>query len=249
MGLALLVALGCSQIPRVAEEPPPAVPPKLATATPPPAVEYFVYHMQRGDTLYGLGKRFHVPWTEIAQTNDVRDLSKLGVGRAMLIRKASGVEAPALDLTPPEPRPAPRTAVARADLHRGKPASRFWWPTKGRITRTFGTPLRGLPEAGVGIRAPAGTDVHAAEAGTVVASLRNGSAASSAWGGVVAVAHSGGMVSWYACLDNVSASKGAKVAKGQAIGTVGPNGTGRGPELAFRMFRNDRAVDPTGLLP
>ena len=109
--------------------------------------------------------------------------------------------------------------------------------------------LGGAIAPGIGIAAPMGTEVYAVADGTVLTCLPADRRAEPAWGSVVAIAHRDHVVSWYAQLDRVLVRSGARVSKAQAIGTVGASGAVRRPELAFRLYRNERPVDPLKLLP
>ena len=242
----LLVGLaGCStRAPR--PEPSPVAGPVEKVAP----LGYLLYEVQRGDTLYGLGQRFSVPWQEIAAANNIRDVSDLKVGKLLLVPRVAGVEPSALSSPEPTARlEASRRHVSAADLHRGSPSARFWWPTAGTLLRRYGDEVRGLAEPGIALAAPAGTEVCAVAGGTVITCLQANPSAPSAWGNVVAVAHSGNMVSWYAHLDRILTSKGRRVARGEVIGTVGSSGAADRAVLAFRLFRNERPVDPLDYLP
>jgi murein DD-endopeptidase MepM/ murein hydrolase activator NlpD len=216
-----------------------------------PATEYFPYCMQKGDTLYSIGQRFHVPWDEIARANDLKRMDDLAIGTLLIIPRVPGVEAPELTLPSVAPRSGGtrRSSLRPEDLNHGKPASTYWWPTRGRVVRHYGEKLRGLPEHGIGIAAPAGTEVCAVASGTVITCVRSEAEQASAWGNVVAVSHAGGVVSWYAYLGDVDVEKGQRVGKGEPIGTVGSSGGSDEAELAFRLFRNARLVDPEDYLP
>ncbi len=243
--LVLIGLAGCSTA-AARPEPSPAAGPVEAFA----ARGYFLYEVQRGDTLYGLGQRFGVPWQQIAGANGIRDVTDLKVGKVLLVPRGEGVEPP--PISPPEPSPetgAPRRHVSQADLHRGNPSARFWWPTAGTLVQGYGDEVRGLAEPGIAVAAPAGTEVCAVADGTVITCVRADSSAPSAWGNVVAIVHSGNMVSWYAHLDLILTSKGSRVARGEAIGTVGSSGAADRPVLAFRLFLNERPVNPVGYLP
>lgn len=235
--------------------PVPPVRPTLSAQTKPsaptPTFEYFPYHVRQGDTLYSLGQRFRVAWEDIARDNDIDHPEDMPVGTLLLIPKAPGVAAPPLDR--PERQPVARSGSARTSvpasrLNGGKPAAKYWWPTAGRLVRRYGAPVRGLPEHGIAIAAPAGTEVYAVADGTVVTSVVPDDTVG-AWGNVVAVAHAGGVVSWYAHLDSVLVRKGRKVRKGEPIGSVGATGAVAGSQLAFRLYKNNRPVNPEDYLP
>jgi lipoprotein NlpD len=253
LAAVLLLAAGMT----ACTEPEPQGPAPLPPAPPAPpkeptGFEYFPYHVKQGDTLYSLGKRFHIPWEEVAEINGITKVDEMPVGRLLIIPRAPGVEVPALE----RPAEAPartygsgRRAVRPRDLHHGKSSARFWWPTAGRVARAFGRPVRGLPDPGIAISAPGGTEVCAVADGTVIAVVGADGRGVSAWGRVLAVSHSGGYVSWYGHLDKVLVRKGQKVRKGEAIGTAGARGAAPEPLLAFRLYYNDRPIDPVAKLP
>ncbi|MCK4283441.1 MAG: peptidoglycan DD-metalloendopeptidase family protein [Candidatus Brocadiae bacterium] len=249
VGLVCLVVafVGCRSAPAESGRRPPLL---TAEQKKPARNDYFPYVVREGDTLYGLGRRFGVLWQEIAEDNGIKDATNLKVGGLLVIRRAEGVEPPQLVLPPPpQEGKASRRTVSREALHRGKPSSRFWWPTEGQVVQHYGDRVRGLAEPGIGIAAPAGTEVCAVAAGTVVTCVRTDPASPSAWGNVVAIAQAGNMVSWYAHLDRVFVEKGREVSQGGVIGTVGSSGAAERPVLAFRLFRNERFVDPEDYLP
>lgn len=215
----------------------------------PVTTEIFLYHVQRGDSLYSLGRRFGVSWQRIAEENGIDDPADMRVGRPLFIPRAEGVTPPDPGVPARTPAERPRRAVEQADLHRGQPAARFWWPTAGNLLRRYGQALRGLPEPGIAIGASAGMEVCAVASGTVVTCVSADQNPGSAWGNVLAVSHADRWVSWYAHLDRMLVAEGERVSKGQPIATVGSTGAADQPQLAFRLFHNARPVDPIEKLP
>jgi len=251
VAFSLAASTGCvapRRRPTAQQEP---QPPSLSTPTRvAQRYEYFLYEVQKGDTIYSLSKRFKVSQRELAELNDIKDVTALPTGKILLVPRADGVVPPPLGAgKPPGTSPALRRRLAPSELHRGKPSSRFWWPTSGRVIRHYGERVRGLPESGITIAAPAGTEVCAVADGTVITCVGAQPGATSAWGNVVAVAHAGNVVSWYAHLGSMAVRKGSRVRRGQVIGTVGSSGAAERPELAFRLFRNGRMVNPETYLP
>ena len=241
---AAALVVGCAGEPTVEQQSAVGSPP-AATAAP----SYFVYEVKPRDTLFSLGERFGVPWEEIRDANRLGRPEDLNVGAPLLIRRVPGVPVPELSATPPaEYRSPERRRVLESDLHRGKPSARFWWPTYGRLVRKYGDRLRGLSESGIGILTAPHTEVYAVADGRVVTVLEAGQSGGPSWGDVVAIAHSDDMTSWYAQLDQVMVKKGQQVAKGEPLGTVGAGPAGRN-ELAFRLYRNERPVNPEDYLP
>lgn len=212
---------------------------------------YTVYNVRRGDTLYSLANRYGVSVGRLLRENaHIDDPNDIEVGQIVLIPEKAGVE-------PPDPGSfyegpqtgsgtgggAPR-AVSRRSLHKGNPGARFWWPTAGRLSRRYGAKVRGFTEPGIGIAAPAGTKVCASADGTVIVRVNERGSPQAGWASVVAIRHSGDFVSWYGLLGQVSVREGHRVRKGQKIGTVGERG-----ELAFRLYRDERPIDPRRYLP
>lgn len=257
LGLAALLLVtavpGCGTVPRRDNQSPPQAR-NAGDATPKPSsYRYFLYAVQRGDSLYSLGRRFNVPWQEIMRANSVKP-DDLVVGSYLYVPLAEGTAPPRLT----RPEPASNTGGRPiSSLDNGQPGARFCWPARGRLVRRYGDKLRGLPEPGLGIAARAGEEVRAVADGKVHTVVSAGSANGSAWGNVVAIAHAGGLVSWYARIDGIRVREGQRVSKGQPIGALGRTGTGParrsfsedGPVLAFRLYSNERPIDPEDYLP
>ncbi len=119
-------------------------------------------------------------------------------------------------------------------------AARFAWPVRGSIVSDFGPKAGGLHNDGINIGAPHGTTVVAAENG-VVAYAGN---ELKGFGNLLLIRHSDGWVSAYAHLDEIKVARGAKVKRGQRIGSVGSTGAVTSPQLHFELRRGSRAVDP-----
>ena len=133
----------------------------------------------------------------------------------------------------------PHPAVARPAKSTPHPAGAI-----GRITSSFGAridPFTGERRMhhGLDMAAPVGTPVHAAADGVVrFAGNRGG------YGNVVIVGHADGTETRYAHCKELSVEKGATVAAGQAIATVGNTGRSTGPHLHFELRRNGEPVPP-----
>ncbi len=240
----LVAAGGCAGT--VPPLPPPVQPrPPLTASTP----SYFVYHLRKGDTLYSLGRRFGVSWVEIRETNHIDDPEDISEGTPLLIRRTAGVVPPQPPPMEPASSAAERVPVSPRVLNRGRAWSRFWWPTGGRVLTEFGDAVRGFSEPGITIAVAVGTEVYAVADGTVIACLSAGRTPESGWGNVVAVSHAGDVASWYAHLGQVLVEKGDQVRKGQPLGTAGTSGAATEGQLAFRMFMDERPVDPRDYLP
>ena len=245
------VIVGCAQLwAGCGSTSPPAV---VATFTAQPKPRFLVYYVEMGDSLISIGRIFGVPWPKILASNSCEP-GNLRPGLPLLIPLHERTTRPQGRLPKNDvlPRAAARdtlVAVPRTSLHRGKPRSRYWWPTRGSLVRRYNDRVRGLNEPGIGLAAPLGTEVCAVADGEVVAGAAAGRSPRPGWGNVLCVRHAGGIVSWYGSLDRMTVGEGDRVRRGQRIGTVGDSGAAAAPELALRLFKDERPVDPLGYLP
>ena len=137
----------------------------------------------------------------------------------------------------PNAAPAPRT-LTTADI------GRLDWPVDGDIVYRFGRLVNpnstSIRWNGVGIGAALGTPVKAVSTGEVALAEASGT-----YGLTVILQHGGGAYSIYSSLASVSVRRGAKVNKGDVIGTVGQSDPDLPPRLHFEMRPKDGvAVDP-----
>lgn len=131
-----------------------------------------------------------------------------------------------------------RSSVTTADL------GRLDWPVDGTIIYRYGRVVNPNNTRviwnGIGIGAPAGTPVKAVAPGEVVVAESQGT-----YGLTVLVHHGGGSYAMYASLREISVRKGARIAKGDVVGTVGQSDPDMPPRLHFEMRPNQgRTVDP-----
>jgi septal ring factor EnvC (AmiA/AmiB activator) len=117
------------------------------------------------------------------------------------------------------------------------------WPVDGNIIYRFGRVINPNNTTtrwnGIGISAPEGTQVRSVSAGDVVLADVMGT-----YGNTVIVEHGGGDYSVYGSLSHMAVSKGARVAKGQVIGSIGGTDPALPPHLHFEIRRGGPAVDP-----
>ena len=133
---------------------------------------------------------------------------------------------------------APSTSsITTSDL------GRLDWPVEGTIVYRYGRVVNPdntrITWNGIGIGAPLGTPVKAVAAGEVVVAEGLGT-----YGLTIIVQHGGGNYSMYASLQRMSVRKGARVAKGDVVGTVGQSDPDMPPRLHFEIRPQGRAVDP-----
>lgn len=134
---------------------------------------------------------------------------------------------------------APRaSSLSTADL------GRLDWPVEGSVVYRFGRVVSpdntSITWNGMGIGAPAGTEVKVIADGEVVFAEAAGT-----YGLTIIVQHGGGAYSMYASLQELRSRRGAKVTKGDVVGTVGQSDPDLPPRLHFEIRpAGGRAVDP-----
>ena len=160
--------------------------------------------------------------------------------------QAAPAPVPAPVPVPPSPPPAPaaaEVAVAKPpviDAPEPRGGSRFQWPVRGAILSDYGPKPGGLHNDGINISASRGASVVAADNGVVAYAgneLRG-------FGNLLLIRHADGWMTAYAHLDDMLVERGAKVSRGQKIGTVGSTGNVSSPQLHFEVRRGNRAIDP-----
>jgi septal ring factor EnvC (AmiA/AmiB activator) len=133
--------------------------------------------------------------------------------------------------------PAAASSIRTSDL------GKLDWPVDGTIIYRFGRVINPNNTTtrwnGIGISAAQGTQVRSVSAGSVVLADVMGT-----YGNTVIVEHGGGDYSVYGSLERMAVSKGARVSKGQAVGTIGATDPAFPPHLHFEIRRGGPAVDP-----
>jgi murein DD-endopeptidase MepM/ murein hydrolase activator NlpD len=142
--------------------------------------------------------------------------------------------------TTPASAPGPAPAPAAIPAPPPRSPRGFLMPVEGRIIAPFGPQPGGLSNDGINIAAPRGAPVRAADHGVVVYAgneLRG-------FGNMLLIRHEGGWLTAYAHLATMSVFRGAKVERGQPIGTVGMTGNVTSPQLHFEIRQGKQPVDP-----
>lgn len=145
---------------------------------------------------------------------------------------------------------ARRRAASRPNAAPSAPSSirtsdfgRLSWPVDGAIIYRFGRVVNPNNTTtrwnGIGIAASAGTDVKSVSAGEVVLADVMGT-----YGNTIILEHGGGDYSVYGSLSRMAVSRGTRVIKGQAIGSVGATDPSLPAHLHFEIRRGGPAVDP-----
>jgi len=113
-----------------------------------------------------------------------------------------------------------------------------FWPVAGALARRPSRQAGASTANGIAIGAAEGTPVSAIHDGVVAFADTFGG-----FGNLVIVDHGSQSFSLYGDLLEVSVKKGARIERGQAIGTVGPAPAGPS-ELYFELRIDGQSVDP-----
>lgn len=219
------------------------------------------HRVQRGETAYIVARRYNVSARALAEWNGLGADMALREGQTLLIPPADDSRPPAVipntsttapgrgSATPEPPsaaKPLPNETPARAGSgNSNAPASpslptssnaRMGMPADGAITRPYS---KGKHD-GIGISAPAGSPVRAAAAGTVAVISQGTDRVA-----VVGIQHEGNLLTLYANIDGITVREGAKVTRGQQIGTMR---AGNPTYLRFEVRRGVESVDPMTML-
>lgn len=238
--LLLVLPLGC-----VAPKAASGGAPVSASKEVPASREGDVRHrVERGQTLYRIGKAYGVSIETLMEANQLGDPRELKAGEWLRIPGASMLQSvPEYD----SPEPAPSTSIplvkrAPKSTRVGQGTGALQWPLRGVLYAKFG---RKGAEAhdGIDLAAPAGTPVKTAAEGDVVfAGEQKG------YGLIVIVQHSDELMTLYAHNRDVRVKTGQKVRDGQVVATVGDSGRTSGPHLHFEVRKSGTPVDPLDFL-
>ena len=208
------------------------------------------YKVRKGDTLYSIAWRYETTYKKIARLNRIKKPYKIKAGETLKIRYAKSSNLPK-----PKPRKArpkntskgkttvkPAKTVARKAVSSSNKISKWNWPIRGPIVKTFGS-NRGLTK-GIEIANKQFSKVVASAPGVIVYAgdgLRS-------YGNLIIIKHNDEYLSAYGYLQKINVKEGQKVKQGQLIATLGLDRAQKAL-LHFEIRRDGRPVDPIGYLP
>lgn len=175
-----------------------------------------VYEVQKGDTLYGIARKFSIKVPELLALNSIDTNSTIKAGQKLKI--------------PSGEKPA-KSSKTSEQSSGGKIDTQTLWPLSSPLVKNISGKVSGVELTG-----KPGEAVKAVHAGTVMyTGLYRG------FGEVVFIRSKTGLIYSYSGLGSVKVAKGAHIASGEEIGK-----TGRGTEAAikFMVFKNGTPIDP-----
>ena len=201
-----------------------------------PSRQNVAYTVQRGDTLYSIGRRFNTSVDELRGANRISDPRSLRAGQSIKVPTGGGQKKNAhgpgamgggVDLPV---KTARRPALRMIKLGPAQEyAGQLAWPLPkdaARFSSEFNWRWSSFHE-GIDLAAPAGTPVYAAHAGRVIFSGRRGAY------GNLAIVRGDHILTVYGHNSSLRARRGDLVKRGEIISYVGATGNASGPHLHF----------------
>lgn len=186
-----------------------------------------------GDTLSGIAAKYDASVKDIVEYHGLEG-DALSLGQKLIVPDGAMSAASV-------PRIAPRGEIAVTET---APAgidgavSGFIWPTTTHhLSQSFK-----WGHTGIDIDNRSRPSIYAAENGTVEFAGWLGG-----YGNLIILGHGNGLSTYYAHIDKFYTSKGASVAKGDAIAQMGSTGRSSGPHLHFEVRKSGRPVNPLGM--
>ena len=247
----------------------PATRPVVAAAAP-----ASVHVVNRGDTLLGISRRYHVSVAELARANGIDKTARLRLGTKITVPASSAAVAPttqpAIAVAQPAALAPPATKMAslvgdpqqKARLAQSTPVEEapvetpvkaaeatgalptFRWPVRGKVITSYGAKTNGKANDGINLAVPEGTPVKAAEDGVVAYSGNE----LKGYGNLILIRHANGYVTAYAHASELLVKRGDTIKRGQVIAKSGQSGEVGSPQLHFEIRKGSSPVDPLQFL-
>jgi len=188
------------------------------------------YHqVKKGDTLKKLAKTYRLSEEEIIETNGIEDERALKIGQRLFMPDPDPIGHKIAQIKKGEDKKsvADRSGSAKPT---GKPRIFSFPVPQGRIIYRFST-KKERPYDGIGIKAPLGTEIVAAQDGRVIFVGDDGTK----FGLVVIIEHQEPYITVYAHLRSAKVKIGQLIKEGRPLGDVGRSGGVLIPHLHFQI--------------
>ncbi len=231
------------------------------------SISHGVYHtIERGQTLWRIAKTYNVDIQDVAEFNDITDITQIKQGQKLFIPgawqvlKVEPYQSQDSSLSPQVLSREPKTQDRHKSTSHQSPSRgeskeepegkivvekwRFLWPVKGEVMSPFGV-RNGKKHDGIDIAASAGSPIFAAADGEVIYSddgVRG-------YGNMVMLKHKDSFITIYAHNRENLVKGGEMVKKGNVIARLGNSGHSSGPHLHFEVRKDKKPRNPLFFLP
>lgn len=204
------------------------------------------YRVKTDDTLYSIAWRYGLDYKEVARWNQIDVDSIIYPGQRLLLIEPEHVARPLVSAQSASPKPAAAVLSsgnrATTPADRGKPPSRWSWPTDGHLIRTFAA--NDLDRRGIDIAGKPGQAIYSVADGRVVYSGNN----LAGYGNLIIIKHGHTYLSAYAYNQQRLVQEGMNVKAGDIIARMGSYKT-ENARLHFQIRKNGKPVNPIQYLP
>ncbi len=196
------------------------------------------YKVVRGDTLYGIARRYQFRPQALADWNGISRPYTIRPGQILRLGPTSHLKSVSkrAENNSSESVSARSTQSGAVSL---RPVTQWRWPTRGKLIARF----RGINK-GIDIAGSRGQPIKAAAAGKVVytgSGLRG-------YGNLIIIKHNADFLSAYAHSDRTYVKEGDMIKQSQRIASMGKSGADR-VKLHFEIRRRGNPVNPLKYLP
>lgn len=231
---------------------------------------FYLYTLQKNDTLMRVASRSVIPYETIASINGIAHIDDLREGSVIVLPNFQGI------FVSDEPKSSIEMLVAKKYENETDCENKIWYKIDGKLfyfllgehftpteraffldasfkmpvkhawlSSKYGmrkSPITGkqMFHGGIDLAAPWGTAVLACKSGEVISTVQN----DAILGNYVIVRHGKTTTSVYGHLSAISVQEGELVQSGDEIGKVGETGLTTGPHLHFEIRVNGKTVDP-----
>ena len=202
------------------------------------------YHrVRKGDTLYSIAKKNGMTVAALARLNGLQPPYNLSIGQRLKLTQWDS--APQTTTKTAQTKTAKTTSTTAATttknvtIPKSAQSKRFDKPANGKIIQGF-TSTENAHNEGINIAGKLGDPIKAADSGQVVYAGNE----LKGYGNLLLIKHNDGWITAYAHNDKLLVKKGAQVARGQKIATMGQTGAVKTPQLHFEVRYKTKVVDP-----
>ena len=219
--------------------------------------DYFIYRIQRGDSLFSIGARLGVSTQKLIYWNQLNPPYTIYPGEALVIRKTykkstkfrrgvidEVVTSSYRSNSYKKSSKDEKMIRSRGGKKRIKGVDIEWsWPADGNIVEFF--TVGPQPNKGIDIAGKSGDPVKSAARGKVV---YTGSGLLG-YGNLVIVRHDRELLTAYGHNSRILVKEGDQVKAGQKIAEIGSSGTSGSNRLHFEIRKDGKPVNPLDYLP